>query len=656
MGSYYNFKKVQVVPTAMDFIDVVLSKIQRKTPTVVHPNYQISRIRQFYLKKVKFAQDCFDEKLQQILDDFPKLDEIHPFYADLMNVLYDKDHYKLALGQLNTAKHLIDNVARDYARLLKFGDSLFRCKQLKKAALGRMATIMKRQKDSLAYLEQVRQHLARLPSIDPTTRTLLVCGYPNVGKSSFMNKMTRAEVEVQPYAFTTKSLFVGHMDYKNLRWQVIDTPGILDHPLEQRNTIEMQSITALAHLRTAVLFFIDLSEQCGYTVKEQCSLFNSIKPLFANKPTLLVVSKIDVCSYETCSDADRAMVDAILKDGEVSLVQMSTYTDEGVMEVKKTACDKLLAMRVEQKMRGSKINDVLHKLHLAVPTARDEMERPAHVPENAMSKVKYDPTDPNRRRLEKDIEVEHGGAGVYNVDLKKLYQLSNPEWKYDKIPEIMDGKNVADFFDADIEARLEALEREEERLEAEGFYADEDELDEDEEMDEEAQEVLDQAAKEVEKRKAQLIWESKLKKGKSAAILSNKHRLRNQSIKDMASSLKERGIDMDVESARSRSLVRKRARSASRGGDEGDDTRGPSLAREQSVAAKRHRAISKSRDRSMMGVKSATQKAESEKILQFAQRPRNALAKASESDRRILTKMPKHLFSGKRGSGSASHR
>lgn len=40
--------------------------------------------------------------------EFPKLDDVHPFYADLMNVLYDKDHYKLGLGQLNTARHLID--------------------------------------------------------------------------------------------------------------------------------------------------------------------------------------------------------------------------------------------------------------------------------------------------------------------------------------------------------------------------------------------------------------------------------------------------------------------------------------------------------------------------------------------------------------------
>ena len=52
-------------------------------------------------------------------------------------MLYDKNHYKLALGQLRTARHLIDQVAKDYVRLLKFGDSLYRCKQLKRAALGR---------------------------------------------------------------------------------------------------------------------------------------------------------------------------------------------------------------------------------------------------------------------------------------------------------------------------------------------------------------------------------------------------------------------------------------------------------------------------------------------------------------------------------------
>jgi nucleolar GTP-binding protein len=50
--------------------------------------------------------------------------------------------------------------------------------------------------------------------------------------------------------------------------QVIDSPGVLDRALEQRNTIEMQSITALAHLNSLIVFIIDISETCGYTIED----------------------------------------------------------------------------------------------------------------------------------------------------------------------------------------------------------------------------------------------------------------------------------------------------------------------------------------------------------------------------------------------------
>lgn len=63
----------------------------------------------------------------------------------------------------------------------------------------------------------------------------------------------------------------------------------MDHPLEDRNTIEMQAITALAHLRAAVLYVMDVSEQCGHSLEEQVELFRNIKPLFANKVGLLYI-------------------------------------------------------------------------------------------------------------------------------------------------------------------------------------------------------------------------------------------------------------------------------------------------------------------------------------------------------------------------------
>lgn len=102
----------------------------------------------------------------------------------------------MALGHVNSCRNLVDNLAKDYVRLLKYADSLYRAKQLKRAALGRMCTILKKLTSSLNYLEEVRKHLARLPSINPFERTLLITGYPNVGKSSFINNITNANVDV----------------------------------------------------------------------------------------------------------------------------------------------------------------------------------------------------------------------------------------------------------------------------------------------------------------------------------------------------------------------------------------------------------------------------------------------------------------------------
>lgn len=71
-----------------------------------------------------------------------------------------------------------------------------------------MATIMKRQAPNLVYLEQVRQHLSRLPSIDPYTRTLILCGFPNVGKSSFLNKVINLNIIFYLYYLILIDIFI----------------------------------------------------------------------------------------------------------------------------------------------------------------------------------------------------------------------------------------------------------------------------------------------------------------------------------------------------------------------------------------------------------------------------------------------------------------
>ena len=483
----YNFKNIPIIPKVSDLIDTILSKTQSKTPTVTHPGYKITRIRKFYMRKVRFTEDTITEKLESITKNFPKLDDIHPFYADMINILYDKDHYKLALGTVNTAKNICQKISSDYVKLLKYGDSLYRCKQLKVAALGRMMTTLKKLGASFNYLEEVRKHLSRFPSIDPTERTLILAGFPNVGKSSFMNKITYADSEVQAYHFTTQSLFVGHTYYKNIRWQVIDTPGILDRALEQRNIIEMQTITALAHLDACILYFVDVSENCGYSIAQQVSLFDSIRPLFKNKPLVIIANKTDLRKYTDLPEKDRKLIEEVAKEHQTYLIQMSNTTGNGVFDVKSKACDILLKYR-EVKNNGTKTKDItsLDKIYIAKPTQiRDNRKRTPNIPQSfleekkmkldAKQKEKFDEEkflrEDNINDLEKKIDNKfknvieaNGGTGIYYFPLREEFKLENPEWKYDIWPEFMDGKNVFDFVDKDILKKVEALEREEEEI------------------------------------------------------------------------------------------------------------------------------------------------------------------------------------------------
>uniref|UniRef100_A0A2K6EXH5 Nucleolar GTP-binding protein 1 n=1 Tax=Propithecus coquereli TaxID=379532 RepID=A0A2K6EXH5_PROCO len=611
--AHYNFKKITVVPSAKDFIDLT----------------------HFYMRKVKFTQQNYHDRLSQILTDFPKLDDIHPFYADLMNILYDKDHYKLALGQINIAKNLVDNVAKDYVRLMKYGDSLYHCKQLKRAALGRMCTVIKRQKQSLEYLEQVRQHLSRLPTIDPNTRTLLLCGYPNVGKSSFINKVTRADVDVQPYAFTTKSLFVGHMDYKYLRWQVVDTPGILDHPLEDRNTIEMQAITALAHLRAAVLYVMDLSEKCGHGLKEQLELFQNIRPFFVNKPRIIVANKCDVKRIAELSEDDQKIFIDLQAEG-FPVIETSTLTEEGVSKVKTEACDRLLAHRVETKMKGNKVNEVLNRLHLAVPSKRADKERPPFIPEGVVACRKRMEVGEPKKKRERDLELEMGDD--YILDLQKYWDLMDSSEKYDKIPEIWEGHNVADYIDPAIMKKLEELEKEEELRTAAGEYDSESES-EDEEMVE-----IRQLAKQIREKKKLKILESKEKNTQGPRMPRTAKKVQWTVLENEMRTL---GVDMDgkddahyaVQARRSWSVTRKRKR---------EDSVPPS-----SVA--RSRSCSRT-PRDVSGLRDVKMVKKAKTMMKKAQRKMNRLGRKGEADRHVFDMKPKHLLSRKRKAGKKDRR
>lgn len=364
----------------------------------------------------------------------------------------------------------------------------------------------------------------------------------------------------------------------------------------------------------------------------------------------IVLNKMDIKAFEDLEPEMQAELQDLTKSGEVELLRASCATQEGVQDVKNHVCERLLAERVSQKLKagtasngalGSRLTEVMARIHVAQPM--DGVTRETFIPEAVKSLKKYDKNDPERRILAKDIEEANGGAGVYNVDLRKDYILDDPSWKYDKIPEIYDGKNVYDYVDPDIDAKLAALEEEEERLEKEGFYDSDEEI-----ADESEEEVLRKA--EYIREKHQLIRnENKMRKS-----LKNRAMIPRKAIKKPLSQLEDHldqlGVDTEaiglraraqVQPARGRSLVRSRGTTADPDAMDIDSAQTPqerlrSRSRARSVAATNRRED---------GVPDEVARSKAERQAKLSQRKMNRMARQGEADRHINASLPKHLVS-----------
>ncbi|GKV27911.1 hypothetical protein SLEP1_g37028 [Rubroshorea leprosula] len=467
--------------------------------------------------------------------------------------------------------------------------------------------------------------MARLPSIDRNTWTILICGYPNVGRSPFMNKVTKADGDVQPYAFATKSLFVGHTDDKYLRYQVIDTPGILDRPFEDHNIIQI--------------------------IAQQVALFHSIKSLFMNKPLIIVCNKTDLQPLDGLSEEDMKLVLEMKAEAmktvmghqggypaneEGVLSPMSTLTEDGVIGVKNAACERLLDRGVELKMKSKKINDCLNRFHVAIPNPRHQKERPPFIPQ-AVLEAQLQAAEKEKRKTEKDLENENGGAGLYSASLRKNYMLVDDEWKEDIMPEILDGHNVYEFVDPDILLRLEELGQEEGLRQAE-------EENEDFEMDDN-----------------DLIKKST---AESRPIIPRKFdKNREFTTERMGRQLSQLGLDpsLAINCAWSKSRGRKRERSLDR---RDSDIEAMDVDVDQSSKKLCLRSSSRSRSKSRPpsevvpgeGFKDTKQKVKALKLAKKSVKKRNKDARREEADRVLPTLKPKHLSSGKRSIGKTQRR
>jgi nucleolar GTP-binding protein len=235
------------------------------------------------LRRVLVAHSAVAGRLREYM----KMSEIHvgSFERELLATAVNFDQLAKDAKKIENSLKIIDRLRKEFEVKIKYADNKTESHRYQTAFYGRMCSVVKKLKfNEIEKLEKEKKKLPRIKKM----KTVIICGYPNVGKSLIIKNLTGHKIEIASYPFTTKGIMIGFLkkDYDEI--QMIDTPGLLDRPLQKMNAIEKKAALALKYLSKNILFVMDPSEDCGYSLESQNNLLHTVRKEFS--PKMLVVS------------------------------------------------------------------------------------------------------------------------------------------------------------------------------------------------------------------------------------------------------------------------------------------------------------------------------------------------------------------------------
>ncbi|MFX0013543.1 MAG: GTPase [Promethearchaeota archaeon] len=307
MPSVNPFRAVTPIPRAEKLFlmaenSVMKTSVRGTSESVPH----IRRIRKKEATRTELLSKELRNRLFRIVEEFPRLEAetISGFYLEILDISFGLDKIRKTLGSFSGAADVIWKIKREYLGDIWNAKSVLAAKKLRRAAFGRMKSVIKKLDARLEFIETIRARMRVMPGIDLEQPTICIAGYPNVGKSSLVNAVTSATPEIGAYPFTTKEVTLGHLKapifapstserpLSHISYQIVDTPGILDRSLEERNEIELRAIAALKTLATAIVFIFDFTQDLSLI--PQKNLFFQISQNFHDIPIILICGKEDL--------------------------------------------------------------------------------------------------------------------------------------------------------------------------------------------------------------------------------------------------------------------------------------------------------------------------------------------------------------------------
>jgi len=305
------FEGLPTTPRSEELVDKAFSRAARAGRAKRGHEAQESMLRT--------AGNVLSDNLENVVVSWPDFSfDVDPFYYEMADAIVDVDRLRQALSQVMWASRQIEDLRDEYTTKIRNSD-VDTARKHRKQAFARMADVMDQIRDDLRYIGDSRDQLKVLPDVQPDEPAIVIAGYPNVGKSSFVNRVTRASNEIAEYPFTTKGVQIGHFDRNHVRYQIVDTPGLLDRPADERNDIERQAVGALEHLADVVVFMLDPSGDCGYPLSVQLELREEVRELFGDDvPFLTVANKHDRFEAVQAESVDATM--SVTEDENVEAV------------------------------------------------------------------------------------------------------------------------------------------------------------------------------------------------------------------------------------------------------------------------------------------------------------------------------------------------
>lgn len=288
------FKKIPIILNA----EQLLERSFKKARKIQIPDRNIA----YKNKKTIIARtDSFAttvvSTLEKYVKEFPSIGHLSSFYQELIDIKIDVNKLRKSLGAVDWARKTCKMIYSKQAKSLKKSKNVDFLKQKQNEIYGRISSVVKQVDKDLGLLAMAQNIMREFPEIHDIP-TIVIAGYPNVGKSSLLRCLSSAKPKIAQYPFTTKEIHLGHVEktekYITKRYQIIDTPGLFDRPLSKRNVIEKQAIAALTHLADLIIFILDTSETCGYSLEEQTHLLTQIKKMFRGLPAIVVENKADI--------------------------------------------------------------------------------------------------------------------------------------------------------------------------------------------------------------------------------------------------------------------------------------------------------------------------------------------------------------------------